>query len=47
MDTAANDHLLDATSYLIAGASQGPVRVRDFNSAPSRLPDTGNRVIYI
>lgn len=47
VDSAANDHMLDATSYLIAGASQGPVRVRDFNNAPSRLPDTGSRVIYV
>lgn len=47
VDTSANDHLLDATSYLIAGASQGSVHVSDFAGAPPRLPDTGNRVIFI
>jgi hypothetical protein len=46
VDTSANDHALDATSYLIAGASQGPVRVSDF-SPPRRLPDTGDRVMYV
>jgi hypothetical protein len=47
VDSAANDHALDATSYLIAGAAQGHVVMSDFRGLPPRLPDTGNRVIYV
>lgn len=46
VDSSANDHALDATSYLIAGASSGHVAVGDF-SPPRRLPDTGERVILV
>jgi len=46
VDTSANDHSLDATSYLIAGASQGHVWTSGF-SPPVALPDTGNRIILI
>ena len=46
VDSSANDHALDATSYLIAGASSGHVAVGDF-SPPRRLPDTGDRVMYV
>lgn len=31
VDTSANDHMLDATSYLISGSSQGAVRCTEFN----------------
>ncbi|MBW7930866.1 MAG: hypothetical protein H3C57_06120, partial [Gammaproteobacteria bacterium] len=47
VDTSANDHMLDATSYLIAGASQGVVSVGDFAGPPPRLPDTGDRIVYV
>lgn len=47
VDSSANDHALDATSYLIAGASAGQVSMGDFAGRPPRLPDTGNRVCYI
>lgn len=47
VDSSANDHALDATSYLIAGASQGLVSVGDFAGPPPRLPDTGNRIMYV
>lgn len=47
VDSSANDHALDATSYLIAGASQGLVSVGDFAGPPPRLPDTGSRIMYV
>ena len=47
VDSSANDHMLDATSYLIAGASQGMVRISGFYGPPPNLPDTENRVIFI
>jgi hypothetical protein len=47
VDTSANDHMLDATSYLIAGATGGAVSMSDFNARPCALPDTGDRVIYV
>jgi len=47
VDTSANDHLLDATSYLIAGAAQGSVRVGDFMHPSPAPPDTGDRIIYV
>jgi hypothetical protein len=46
IDSSANDHMADCTSYLIAGAASGHVAVGDF-SPPQRLPDTGERVIVI
>lgn len=46
VDSSANDHALDATSYLIAGAAHGHVAVSGF-TPPVRLPDTGNRIIYV
>ena len=45
VDSSANDHLLDATSYLIAGASQGMVHVAGFEPA-LRLP-RDDRVIFV
>lgn len=47
VDTRAVDHALDATSYLLAGASSGQVSVGDFGGPPPRLPDTGERVVYV
>lgn len=47
VDTSANDHALDATSYLIAGATAGRVVMGDFGQTPARLPDTGGRVIHV
>lgn len=44
VDSSANDHALDATSYLITGASAGHVQVADFTPSP-RMPDTGARVL--
>jgi len=46
IDSSANDHMADCTSYLIAGAASGHVAVGDF-SPPRRLPDTGDRVMYV
>lgn len=46
IDSSANDHMADCTSYLIAGATSGHVAVGDF-SPPRRLPDTGDRVMYV
>ena len=46
IDSSANDHMADCTSYLIAGAASGLVTVGDF-SPPRRLPDTGERVMYV
>ena len=45
VDSAANDHLLDATCYLIAGASRGRVQVTDFSPQPVWPRD--DRVIYV
>jgi hypothetical protein len=48
VDSSANDHALDATSYLIAGDSAGAVKVRDFGGSTSaRMPNAGGRVIYV
>ena len=47
VDTRAVDHALDATSSLLAGASSGQVSVGDFGGPPPRLPDTGERVVYV
>lgn len=47
VDTSANDHAPDATSYLIAGAMAGRVVVGDFAQASARLPDTGGRVVWV
>lgn len=45
VDSRANDHLLDATSYLLAGASQGTVRVSTFQAQPQTPRD--ERVIWV
>lgn len=42
----AVDHALDAVEYLIAGPQSGRVAVGGFE-APRRLPDTGNRIMYV
>jgi hypothetical protein len=47
VDTKAVDHWLDATSYGVAGSAVGHVAVCDFAGPPPRLPDTGNRIIYV
>lgn len=47
VDTSANDHLLDATSYLIAGKAGGQARMGTFDRRPPPMPDTGDRVIYV
>jgi hypothetical protein len=47
VDSSANDHALDATSYLIAGAAHGHVAVSGFAGPPPRLPDTGDRIMYV
>jgi hypothetical protein len=48
VDTSANDHMLDATSYLLSGTTGGQVRTSDFTGAEkSRMPNTGGRVIYV
>ena len=47
VDTKAVDHWLDATSYGLAGSASGLVTVGDFGGAPPRLPDTGDRVMYV
>jgi Phage terminase large subunit len=46
VDSGANDHMLDATSYLITGANTGRVVVGDFERQPA-LPDTGARVQHV
>jgi hypothetical protein len=46
VDTKANDHFLDATSYAIAGESQGRVRVGSFGGAGPKEPNV-TRVIYV
>lgn len=46
VDTKANDHFLDATSYAIAGESGGAVRIADFRGRPAKEPHT-TRVIYV
>jgi hypothetical protein len=48
VDTKANDHLLDATSYLLAGSATGQVIVADMSprSGPVNI-NTGDRVIYV
>lgn len=46
IDSSANDHMADATSYLLAGSASGLVTMGDF-SPPRRLPDTGERVILV
>jgi hypothetical protein len=38
VNSAANDHLLDATSYLIAGSSVGQVWSHEFNDRSVTLP---------
>lgn len=45
VDSAANDHALDATSYLIAGASQGKVRAVSFEPAPRQPRD--DRALWV
>lgn len=45
VDSSANDHLLDATSYLLAGASQGAVKVSCFQAQPR--PPRDERVIWV
>jgi len=47
IDSSANDHMADATSYLIAGSASGHVIMSDFGGRPPLLPDTGQRVIYV
>lgn len=47
VDTSANDHLLDATSYLIVGKASGQARMGTFDRKPPPMPDTGDRVIYV
>lgn len=47
VDSSANDHALDATSYLIAGASQGRATMGTFAAPQPRMPDTGQRVISV
>lgn len=48
VDTSANDHMLDATSYLLSGTAGGQVRTSDFSgAAKSRMPNTGGRVLYV
>jgi RES domain-containing protein len=47
VDTSANDHALDATSYLIAGRSHGRATMTDFAGRAPVLPDTGRRVVYV
>lgn len=46
VDTRSVDHWLDACSYGLAGSASGLVTVGDF-SPPRRLPDTGDRVMYV
>jgi hypothetical protein len=46
VDSSANDHALDATSYLISGASN--CRAQQAEAfIPARPPDTGSRIIII
>lgn len=45
VDSSANDHLLDATSYLIAGASQGMVIAKSFQPDP-QMPRV-DRVLWV
>ena len=47
VDSSANDHMLDATSYLIAGTSGGHVVTGELRAGMPRMPDTGERVIRI
>lgn len=47
VETSANDHTLDATSYLIVGATSGRVVMGDFAQTAARAPDTGARVIHV
>jgi hypothetical protein len=45
IDTSSNDHLFDATSYLLVGASG---RVSSSGFSPGlQFPDTGDRVIRV
>lgn len=46
VDSSANDHLLDATSYLIAGSSGGRVHWSEFYGAPVNATDI-ERVILV
>jgi hypothetical protein len=46
IDSSANDHLADCTSYLLVGA-KGGVSQAPFGGRPALMPDTGNRVIYV
>lgn len=47
VDSSANDHMLDATSYLIAGTSGGHVAMGELRGGMPRMPDTGDRVIRV
>jgi hypothetical protein len=47
VDSSANDHALDATSYLIAGESQGRVETADMGVRPIRPPDTAGRILIV
>lgn len=44
-DSAANDHLLDATSYAIAGEASGRVQQSSFTPEP-RMP-RDERVVWV
>lgn len=48
VDTSANDHMCDATSYLIAGSANAEVGARPmFRHGRAVMPDTGERVIHV
>jgi Terminase large subunit, T4likevirus-type, N-terminal len=47
VDTKAVDHWLDACSYGLAGAATGVAKSSSFGGPPPRLPDTGDRIIYV
>ena len=46
VDTKANDHFLDATSYAIAGEASRSVRMVDFGGAGPKEPNV-TRIIYV
>lgn len=47
VDTSANDHMLDATSYLITGSTTGTVKMRNFGGTTPQFPNTGQRIVYV